>query len=566
MRITSAAGASMAIALVACTATSTTMETEACAGKCDDPLTLACPDGIALPPVVVTGYVVHDPIAPQLARAWVIGRLDERAPSLFDYTALGSYTSATGLSVRGWAFDAAAGEAFKFAAHSGTFPAGDSYYLRVYGPVDDCAAPVANPYVSNSLESARPEHRTGTWTAPTTGRYIVAPWYSVQRDNGGVVDVQIEPNTYHSRAELTFQRLLSDSTPASHALVRERTWPLYKAVAAQLENLDGERAVVVAGQTRYADSSGDVVVIAHADDLDHPVTTQACGVPNPGPNAEKFTDGDLLAIADFNHDGRDDVLFGASLLLARAGGGWTCEPSALMSGWPNAQTIPRQPHLGAADLDGDGVLDIITYSVEPSSTIRETSLVVRPLYRRGPGYTVGASRTATVPISAFHQRLGFRDIDGDGRAEILFAVRGITPTSDVHVQKGFAFMLPAPLAADALGYQGDAEKTPLLPASVNASGMFNELGYRGPRFADLDGDGLEDVVNATRVDWSRLSVNYWYGTAPGEYRELPWTVVSNDEGYDDPFVAVEDLDGDGCLDVVEAGKNVAFLRGLRCRD
>lgn len=125
----------------------------------------------------------------------------------------------------------------------------------------------------------------------------------------------------------------------------------------------------------------------------------------------------------------------------------------------------------------------------------------------------------------------------------------------------FSILLLAPADADAVAAPGSGLAPPM---QILAHGVPIDVGREGqacPLFADLDGDGLRDLLVGEA--WGgRLRVYYNIGTqqAPkfGDYEWLragdgvarvPWTLG----GYKGFTPQLVDLDGDGRLDVVSGG-------------
>ncbi len=208
---------------------------------------------------------------------------------------------------------------------------------------------------------------------------------------------------------------------------------------------------------------------------------------------------------DINHDGVPDVIAGPFYYL---GPSYTerHEFTAARSYSPS-NNFPEGMVYFAYDYTGDGWTDIICVDSRP------IYLYVNPKgeSRRWERYNVVPSATSEIEV--------FRDIDGDGKPEILFAGPNAT-----------------------LAY---AKPDPANPTGIWKIHNISEPGLGGPHgmgVGDINGDGRMDVVN---------SRGWWEQPAPGA-GETAWKYHAAQFGSGGAEMGVYDVNGDGLNDVVTA--------------
>jgi hypothetical protein len=206
---------------------------------------------------------------------------------------------------------------------------------------------------------------------------------------------------------------------------------------------------------------------------------------------------------DINHDGIPDVVAGPFYFL---GPDYTerREFTAARSYSPS-NNFPEGHNYFVYDFTGDGWADIIcVYS-------RPIYLFVNPRGepRRWDRYNVVPNATSELEV--------FRDIDGDGKPEILFAGPNAT-----------------------LAY---AKPDPAYPTGLWKVHNISEPGFGGPHgmgVGDINGDGRMDVVN---------SRGWWEQPASGA-AEGTWKFHPAQFGNGGAEMGVYDVNGDGLNDVV----------------
>lgn len=268
-----------------------------------------------------------------------------------------------------------------------------------------------------------------------------------------------------------------------------------------------------------------------------------------------------VAVADLDGDGDEDIAsvvldydhLALRVLLADGAAGWTPGPSVAEVG----------PYLELADLDGDGIVDLVTGKlnevvsrrgigdvtfgdevtifdghnsgieiVRPSGSSTHVDLVIAGEYTLSfQSGTVDFSMHPLMPdVAAFGSGIASGDFDGDGESDMSAIALG--PSQGVHTWRSLA-----------------SSSTALTSWSFGAKVETAAAG-------DLDADGLDDLVMGT-FD-GQLVVRH--GTADGGADPLDCYVRVGlpSGGY---LYGLGDFDGDARADiVVNAGWSVALAR------
>lgn len=216
---------------------------------------------------------------------------------------------------------------------------------------------------------------------------------------------------------------------------------------------------------------------------------------------------------------------------------------------------------GVGDIDGDGRLDIVNgegWWKQPEPGVTGLWTYHKQLFRTDDpvcGFICGGAQ------------ISVQDVDGDGLADVV--------TSLVAHGPGLAWYRQRRDAAGGIGWEkhlimGSPESDPASRSDwteTDNSVAFTELHALG--FADMNGDGLQDIVTGKRW-WSHgpqpqesevddPPVLYWFelSRAGGIVRWIPH-LIDNRSGVGTQ-IAVGDVDGDGRPDVLTSARKGTFL-------
>jgi outer membrane protein assembly factor BamB len=258
--------------------------------------------------------------------------------------------------------------------------------------------------------------------------------------------------------------------------------------------------------------------------------------------AEGVMSGDFgvtdIAVVDVDLDGRTELLWGA--------GATTSGPDHLyVADWPERRIVSQTAHLDGpfvgpeiGDLDGDGSAEMVAVTFGSDSGFGGGRIVVvdgQQLTVRAISPGVGGSPSAT----GVHDVV-LRDLDGDGRREILVA------TDDFH--DGLI---------EAYSFSAANEFSLVWTNLVQPAGEFTSV-----EVADVDGDGEVEVLGGGSLE---------EGSSPGvfiyahdaETGARKWRRRLPDAIGPVTHMVVADTDGDGAVEVagLATGGNVYILDG-----
>jgi hypothetical protein len=201
-----------------------------------------------------------------------------------------------------------------------------------------------------------------------------------------------------------------------------------------------------------------------------------------------------LFVADFNGDGKLDLLSGDGTLDLGTGNG-TFTPGTPISGAP----------LAVADFNGDGRADIL----------EQTTGTLVVLLGTGNGTFQAPVNTAS---GANLSVVAAADLNGDGKADVVGLFNN---TLVVYISKG------------------DATFAAGVPYNLGGT----VLGLPGISFGDFDGDHIVDIAVTALISSSQELV--FLGKGDGTFQPAKTSALS----YAETYAAAGDFNGDGKLDL-----------------
>jgi lysophospholipase L1-like esterase len=246
--------------------------------------------------------------------------------------------------------------------------------------------------------------------------------------------------------------------------------------------------------------------------------------------------GQGILFADLNGDGRDEYLFvdedGSVTAYLNLGGSNPGQPGWLPQGVIANGVGAKQHQIRFADINGDGRVEYLVVDDE-TGAVTSWANEGSPQGNNGPdaGKVVWASQGTIATGVGVGKGVRFADINGDGRSDYIWLDENGAATVLINAG-GPDLQRPAWVA------QG------VVAAGVGAV-------REDVRFADINGDGLDDYLWLNRLDGS---VQAWINgglISQGKVTWYPRGKIANGVGTSGQVIAFGDLNGDKRAEYLE---------------
>ena len=240
--------------------------------------------------------------------------------------------------------------------------------------------------------------------------------------------------------------------------------------------------------------------------------------------------------ADLNGDGVPDLVFAD---LSTSGNAVVVLQDASHPGQflapLNLPTAAMTPSVAAADLNGDGLVDVVAVDFDSNGNNGQASV-----FFQNPARPGSFQQAVNFPAGAQPQAVRIADVNGDGLPDLVVANRG--PGSDGTGAPGVSVLLQ------------NTTQPRSFPSPVTYSTPWGAIDVA---VGDLNGDGKPDLVVASLgpAPTGAISVLLQNVSTPGTYG-----TANSYAGFGQPLsVAVADLNGDGRPDIAAADGNYSSV-------
>ena len=243
-----------------------------------------------------------------------------------------------------------------------------------------------------------------------------------------------------------------------------------------------------------------------------------------------------VASADPNYQFIDLYGEGLSGLLAEQGTGWYYKHNLGNAKFEQAKLVLPKPsfsglngRLEIADLDGDGIKQVVSYTAEPRGFFELDDDNDWQPFR-------AFDASANIDMRDTNTRL--LDLTGDGMADVLITEDSVFTWYRSAGRKGF-------LAPRRTQKPFDEDQGPHVVFAESTQTVF---------LADMKGDGMTDIVRIRNGE-----ICYWPNLGFGRFgRKVTMDnapVFDAPDSFNSAFIKLADIDGSGTTDVIYLGKN-----------
>jgi hypothetical protein len=251
-------------------------------------------------------------------------------------------------------------------------------------------------------------------------------------------------------------------------------------------------------------------------------------------------DADHVACADFNGDGRTDLLISSStgMIGVLAGNGDGSFQTAILT-----STAGTTPFVALGDFNGDGHTDVVTGTGGASGESDFGNLIVLLGNGNGTFQTQVSSKLRFWP-----QFIVAADLNGDGKMDLAASVRENIFGEDIRV------------------FMGNGDGTFGDPAQVR--GEFASL----VAVADINNDSKPDLFGLEYFDpeSNPMEIQWMSGNGDGTFQDAVFNPCTQSSGCIQlstrpSWLAVADLNGDGLSDLVVTNpddNSISMFKGV----